>query len=162
LNDRSASAFSPFLSDLGSEHLDRVLQIELEANPHPWKREQFAAELCNEYASLRGAFVAQDTTLQGFLCTWLVADEMEILNVATHPSCRRHGIASLLLRDCVDRALAAAVTRIHLEVRSSNVPAIALYRRFAFAEVGLRRAYYAPNGEDAILMCLELPSHVAF
>ena len=87
---------------------------------------------------------------------WLVADELHILNIATHPEARRQGHGAQLLRHILELARLASYKTVELEVRRSNLAAQALYHRFQFRQVGMRARYYEDNGEDAILMTLSL------
>jgi ribosomal-protein-alanine N-acetyltransferase len=88
--------------------------------------------------------------------TWLVADELHILNVATDPTYRRRGIGQALVERAIAFARERRVRLVLLEVRRSNLPAIRLYRSFGFCVLGIRRGYYGDNGEDAIEMGLVL------
>jgi ribosomal-protein-alanine N-acetyltransferase len=92
----------------------------------------------------------------GFLVAWHVADELHVLNVATTPPMRRRGIARALLDEALAYARREHVRILLLEVRPSNRAAIKLYRAFGFTALGVRRAYYADNGEDAVEMILAL------
>lgn len=87
--------------------------------------------------------------ISGFL-VWrnLGESEFELLNLAVHPSHRRRGIGRKLL------ALLPA-GRTFLEVRASNVAAIALYAANGFVAAGTRYAYYSSPPEDGIVMRLE-------
>ncbi|HXU83070.1 MAG TPA: ribosomal protein S18-alanine N-acetyltransferase, partial [Polyangia bacterium] len=87
---------------------------------------------------------------------WLVADEVHLLNVATHPQERRMGHASRLLAHVLEYARRAACRLVTLEVRRSNETAQRLYRRFAFKAVGIRPNYYVDDQEDAVIMSLDL------
>jgi ribosomal-protein-alanine N-acetyltransferase len=87
---------------------------------------------------------------------WLVADELHILNIATHPEARRQGHGARLLRHILDVARRASYRSVELEVRRSNLAAQALYRGFQFRQVGIRARYYEDNDEDAIVMTLTL------
>lgn len=84
----------------------------------------------------------------GVCCAWVVAGEVQILEVATHPSARNQGVGGLVLRAACDRCPEGDA---FLEVRASNEPALGLYHKLGFKETGRRREYYA-NGEDAVLM----------
>jgi ribosomal-protein-alanine N-acetyltransferase len=90
-----------------------------------------------------------------FLVTWLVADELHVLNIATHPAQRRRGHARALLDHALAFARANGVRLVLLEVRRGNAGAIALYRRTGFAAIGLRSRYY-PDDEDAVEMLLRI------
>ncbi len=129
--------------------LDAVQQLECASQPDPWTFQHFADELDNPLASVD--LYWSKGVLAGFLCSWLVAGELQIQNLATLPAMRRKGIAVRLLEHVIVRSRATGLTSIWLEVRVSNVPAIALYKRFGFSVCGTRKAYY-PDGEDALLM----------
>ena len=75
-----------------------------------------------------------------------------IFGVNTLPACRRQGIADALLDALCARAAALDLAFLTLEVRASNAPAIALYRKHGFQTVGQRRNYYQKPDEDALLM----------
>jgi len=95
----------------------------------------------------------QGVVLVGASVAWVVADEVHVLDVATHPAHR--GIGRLLVRDLVTLARAHRALHLYLEVRRSNVAAIALYRDAGFATVGVRARYYRDD-EDAVEMALTL------
>jgi ribosomal-protein-alanine N-acetyltransferase len=78
------------------------------------------------------------------------ADVWHLMNIAVDPPARRRGIATALLEDMIARAGQDA--SYTLEVRPSNVHAIALYERFGFRSAGTRRRYYQDTGEDALIM----------
>ncbi|MCK4502541.1 MAG: ribosomal protein S18-alanine N-acetyltransferase [Desulfuromonadales bacterium] len=129
--------------------LDAVVAIELECYPHPWSLAQFLQELENPVATI---LVCEDETgIVGFICYWLIVDEMQILNLATAPSARRNGVAAQLLEHTFNNFLPQELASVWLEVRSGNRAAITLYQRFGFVPQGTRRAYYR-DGEDALLM----------
>jgi ribosomal-protein-alanine N-acetyltransferase len=92
----------------------------------------------------------------GVLLGWAVVDELHVINVATHPDFRRRGVARALLSTAVERAVHAGARLVLLEVRRSNRAAIDLYRGQGFSVMGVRRAYYADNSEDAIEMMLAI------
>lgn len=92
----------------------------------------------------------------GFALTWRVADEVHLINIATHPAERRRGVARALLGALIEDALSSGARMVLLEVRRSNHAAIGLYRKHGFCAIGLRRAYYSDNGEDAVEMLLSI------
>ena len=132
--------------------LARVHALECAARKDPWSREHFAAELGNPFARIDLCW--RDGELAGFICTWLVAGEVQIQNVATAPACRRQGVAARLLAQALARCRETGFEAAWLEVRASNAGAIALYERFGFRAVTRRPCCY-PDGEDAVVMCLE-------
>ncbi len=90
-----------------------------------------------------------------FLHTCHVADEIEIIDIVTDRSHRRHGYARELLEHLIAIAQSESARLIALEVRISNAPAIALYRSLAFSPISTRKSYYS-DGEDALDMHLTL------
>ena len=95
-----------------------------------------------------GLVALEDGQQIGHILYCRVIDEVEILTVAVDSAYRRQGIGYELLRHT--SALTQAKI-MHLEVRATNTPAIALYRKLGFEDVGRRKAYYR-DGEDAIVM----------
>lgn len=88
----------------------------------------------------------------GYCGAWFHVDQLHVVTVAVDPARQGHGIAQRLLLECFDRAIEAELRNVTLEVRTSNVRAQEIYRRFGFQQVGIHRAYYANNREDAIVM----------
>ena len=95
-------------------------------------------------------------TLAGYIVLSIVLDEGSIDNVAVVPEFRRRGIADLLLSHAEEQGRALELAFLTLEVRSRNEPAIRLYEKHGFVEVGRRKNYYEKPREDAILMTLFL------
>ncbi|MDT8441035.1 MAG: ribosomal protein S18-alanine N-acetyltransferase [Desulfuromonadales bacterium] len=132
--------------------LDGLCRIESASQAHPWTPGQFADELGNPAACIDLYLCRQQPA--AFLCSWLIAGELQIQNLATDPRFRRRGIAARLIAHVLQRSRRLGMQSAWLEVRAGNQSAIALYERFGFRTVGRRRAYYA-DGEDALLMGLE-------
>lgn len=131
--------------------LPEVLAIEAQAHPVPWTESIFAEELERDWARLVVLKSAAGAVL-GFSNYWLVHDEVHLLNIAVHSSHRRMGYGQQILEHVLEFAIEHRCRFVTLEVRKSNEPALALYRRHGFASVGVRPAYYADNKEDAIVM----------
>lgn len=110
---------------------------------------QLREELARGWSNLRVA--REGDAVVGYLLAWKVVDEFHLLNVAVLPERRRAGIGLRLVEDLLARAPAEGVNRVLLEVRASNVAALALYERLGFERFNLRAGYYA-DGEDAIEM----------
>lgn len=121
-----------------------------------WSPASLAAELERPGA---WAWVLQETAgsgpPQGLLLARPTLGELDVLLVLVAPAVRRHGGGSALLRAALDRARREALDIVHLEVRASNGPALAFYRRHGFLAVGRRPRYYEGR-EDAVLMSLPL------
>ena len=139
------------LRPLELDDLDDVERIERASYPTPWSRAMFASELAKPSALSTGAFAA-DGSLVGYLILSRYVDAWHVMNVAVDPDRRRNGIASLLLDHLFAQTEADARRGYTLEVRMSNLGAIALYERFGFRSRGVRRGYYTDNREDAVIM----------
>jgi ribosomal-protein-alanine N-acetyltransferase len=143
---RSASiTFEP----MRAEDLDAVMEIERRSFPEPWTPGLFLHELKVPFSKTSVARYGDE--IVGYICRWLVGDEVHILNVAVCPEARQSGIGRALVELVMQEAGQASASVITLEVRRENAAAIALYRSFGFTERGVRRNYYA-RGEDAIIM----------
>ena len=130
--------------------LPQVAALERLCFPDPWSEASFASELENPLSLW---LVALDGgTVVGYAGSQTVFDEADLLNVAVHPAYRRQGVGRALLLALEQTLSARGVHSLTLEVRSSNEPAIALYRGLGYAPVGLRRNYYLKPKEDARIM----------
>jgi ribosomal-protein-alanine N-acetyltransferase len=130
--------------------IDSVLEIEAESFPTPWTRAHFIAEVQSVHSF---PMVARHCTegIVGYVCPMVVVDEGHILNIAVRGIGRGKGIGRLLLETALDECSSRGSVVVSLEVRPSNLAAIALYRGIGFVVVGRRKRYYE-NGEDAMIM----------
>jgi ribosomal-protein-alanine N-acetyltransferase len=145
------------------EDLDRVMQIERDGFAHPWSAELIRREMAHDWSTIlvatearRGPGGAVREVLVGFVVYWLVHDELHVLNIATDRTERRRGVARALMDEAAARARQAGAVLATLEVRRSNAAALALYRQLGYRQVGIRPNYYVDEGEDAIVMVLDL------
>ena len=90
--------------------------------------------------------------IAGFLGTWYMEDQAHIVSVGVRSACRGSGIGELLLISAIEQAMARGSRVVTLELRASNTVARNLYGKYGFTERGIRKAYYADNREDAIIM----------
>ena len=90
--------------------------------------------------------------LIGIAGFWVMVDEAHITTLGVRNAYRRRGIGERLLIEIIDMATELKAHVVTLEVRVSNKEAQALYRKYRFQKVGIRRGYYSDNGEDAVLM----------
>jgi ribosomal-protein-alanine N-acetyltransferase len=93
-----------------------------------------------------------DQSIVGFLGLWFMADEAHITSVAVSESWRGRGVGELLIIGCLELAMARSVPVVTLEARVSNHVAQSLYLKYGFEKVGIRKAYYTDNREDATIM----------
>jgi ribosomal-protein-alanine N-acetyltransferase len=91
----------------------------------------------------------------GFTVTLCCGSEWEIENIAVSKKLHRRGLGMQLVNEILERAAAASVEKVFLEVRESNHPARALYEKCAFVERGRRPAYYCHPAEDAVIYCFD-------
>jgi len=138
--------------------LDSILAIETASFTSPWSRSAFENEMRAIYAHPLVVTQAVPPHILGYLCFWMVTDECHILNLAVHPSFRRAGIASSLIRRLLEVCEHKHIRGCFLEVRISNKLAISLYRKFGFVPCGIRKRYYPDTGEDAMVMKRRFPS----
>jgi [ribosomal protein S18]-alanine N-acetyltransferase len=144
-------------SVMREENLDRVLEIERSSFPRPWSPEHFLEELRLPFSKILLAWSKREqvASLVGYVCRWLTAEELHVLNVTVHPEWRCRAIGRRLIEEVLMEARSARAARALLEVRRNNAPAIALYEKVGFRKVGVRPDYYG-SGQDAVLMELEL------
>ena len=109
-----------------------------------------ASELNNKLALW---LVAEEgERVAGYIGSQTVMDETDMMNVAVHPDFRRQGIAEKLILELIDRLKTMKSHCLTLEVRASNDPAIALYGKLGFEQVGRRKNYYRNPREDALIL----------
>jgi len=132
------------------------MAIERGIYTHPWTRGNFADSLRAGYEC---RVLRRGAELLGYFVLMVAAGEAHLLNLSMSPPHQRHGHGSMLLREAAGIARKLGARSLFLEVRPSNRGAQALYTRFGFRKVGVRRGYYpAPTGrEDALVLTLPLP-----
>lgn len=131
--------------------LEAVTTIEAE-NLSPWTAGQFDGERDQDNG---WQFVAESKIsglVCGFICGRSCAGEAELLKIAVGRECQRQGVAAQLVAHAMRCLAEQKIPRCFLELRAGNFPALALYERFGFSRVGLRKNYYASPPEDAIVM----------
>ena len=141
------------IEKMKKEYIDDVYKIDEASVPIPWSKASIEEELNNILAKFIVA--KDDEKVVGFAMCWFIMDECHIGNIAILPKYRRKGIATMLLDDLLKSTKEHGTNYLLLEVRRSNEPAIALYKKMGFKEFVVRKKYYKnPNGtyEDAIIM----------
>lgn len=131
--------------------VDEVMEIEVKSFTVPWSRAAYIEELLFNTAAMY--FVAKlEDTVVSYAGIWVVLDEGHITNIAVHPEYRNYGIAQNMINTIIEFASSKGLSKVFLEVRTSNTAARKLYTKLGFIEDGIRKKYYLDNGEDAILM----------
>ena len=155
-DQRGAAEAQVEIGPIEEADLDEVVAIEREVYPLPWSRACFRNELNRPYSRLLGLREQGSGRLVGYICYWILYNEMHVLNLAVRPEFRGRGLGRRLLGHAVEVARMGEVSLVSLEVRVSNSVAINLYRSMGFRPVGVRPRYYSPEREDALLMQLDL------
>lgn len=135
---------------LAYSDLPAVIAIERRSFPTPWSLAMFVLELSKPNGICLAA--KDGDRLVGYLVCSRYDQVWHLMNVAIDPDERRRGTASSLIRTLF--AEAGGDLPFTLEVRISNLHAIAMYEGFGFRSAGMRRRYYHDNGEDALIMWL--------
>lgn len=131
-------------------HVSAVAALETICFSDPWSENSVSSELKNKLALWLVA--KENGTVAGYIGSQTCGEESDVMNVAVHPDFRRRGIAEALVNALVEELKAIGSHCLTLEVRASNVPAIALYEKMGFSEIGRRKNYYRNPREDALIL----------
>jgi len=136
--------------------LDAVTALERVCFSDPWSRQSFESEI-DDPDNIHWARVAlRDERLAGYVIGWFVLDEAHVANLAVAPMYRFLGLGRRLLLLSIGEARRRQARWLGLEVRPSNAAALALYQGLGFRLTGVRKRYYRDNGEDALVLTLDL------
>lgn len=135
--------------------------------PAPPARSSFERLLSGAKRFLSGELISSvdaqtDERILGYAGLWFVAGEAHLTSIAARESYRREGIGELLLISAINMAVERNAEIVTLEVRVSNSAAQALYEKYGFRKVGVRRGYYTDNKEDALLMSTDKITSASF
>ncbi|HMA87471.1 MAG TPA: ribosomal protein S18-alanine N-acetyltransferase [Burkholderiales bacterium] len=146
---------TPRLEPMREADLAEVAAAESEIYTHPWSRGNFADSLRARYQCYT---LRRGADLVGYFVLMVAAGEAHLLNLSVAAAHQRRGHGSALLADLMRLARELGARTLFLEVRPSNLGAQALYRRFGFRRIGLRRGYYPAQGgrEDALVLSVAL------
>ncbi len=138
------------LKEMTKDHVQAIADLEKLCFSDPWPVAGIEPELKNP---LSYWLVAMDgEVLAGYIGSQSVCGEADMMNVAVSPNYRRQGIAQRLIEGLVAGLKQKEVTSLSLEVRAGNAPAIALYAKLGFVQVGRRPNYYRNPKEDARIL----------
>ena len=135
---------------MGKSHVPQVAQLEALCFSDPWSEKSIAGELENILALWYVAL--EDDRVVGYIGSQTVCGETDVMNVAVHPDYRRRGIGQILIETLIRELKNLGSISLTLEVRASNTPAIGLYEKMGFQQVGLRKNYYRNPREDALIL----------
>lgn len=161
--DPSPSLPEVAIMPMRRRHLRSVMRIEAQAEHRGWSVGLYLAELRREH-DRRYVVARVDEQVIGFGGVLLQGPDAHVTTIAVDAGFRNRRVGTRLLLVLSRFAVARAAEAMTLEVRASNDPAIALYRRFGLAPAGIRKNYYADIGEDALIMWahdIGSPEHAA-
>jgi len=139
------------ITPMRRRHLRAVLRIEAQVYPRPWSMSLFLSELAlRATRSYLVAFVGRE--IVGYVGVMMSVDDGHITTIAVDPSWQQQKIGTRLLLAAAREAVGRGASSLTLEVRMSNHSAQAMYRRFGFKPVGVRKGYYVETSEDALVM----------
>lgn len=133
-----------------SRHVSAVAGLEKICFLDPWSEKSVASELDNPLSYW--LVWEENGQVLGYVGSQTVLGETDMMNVAVHPDARRRGIAEALILALVDGLREKESHCLTLEVRASNAPAIGLYEKLGFAQIGRRKNYYHNPKEDALIL----------
>jgi len=144
--------------DIDARNISRfqmdILEIEKSSFPSPWSANGFREEINRPVSHLWGLITGE--SFAGYICFWMFAGEIHLMNIAIHPEKRGKGLGLYLLIKMVEKGKFEGIDTVWLEVRPSNIMARMLYEKMGFKETGRRLRYYTDTCEDAIVMTLSL------
>ena len=144
------------ITEMNATHVTQVAVLEQICFADPWSEKSVASELDNRWALWLVAM--EENRVVGYIGSQTSIDETDVMNVAVHPDFRRRGIAESLIIRLVEELKTMGSHALMLEVRASNAPAIALYEKLEFSQVGCRKNYYRNPKEDALILRKEWSS----
>ena len=149
------------------DDVPQVVLLEKQISSRPWSAESFEKALTYpeqillvaEKAYAENSITPEANRLNmekrevcGYGIIFAAADQADVSNIAVDPDFRGKKIGDALMREMLNRAKERGVQEVFLEVRVSNAPAIGLYQKYGFEQIGVRKAYYEEPKEDALLM----------
>jgi [ribosomal protein S18]-alanine N-acetyltransferase len=137
-----------------TEHLSQICQIDHDILGDFWTKDSYLKEYLNPNSCLLCLVNNQKSgdIVVGFGCLWSILEEAHIILLAVIPPYQRQGLGSSLVWGLLSWANQKGLEWATLEVRASNIGAIALYQHFGFTEIGRRNDYYAKPKEAAVIM----------
>ena len=138
------------IENMNASHVAQIAELEKICFSDPWSEKSIASELHNELAFWLVAM--EEDRVAGYIGSQTVMDETDMMNVAVHPDFRRMGFGEALVNELIEKLKSMGSRCLTLEVRASNAPAITLYGKLGFSEIGRRRNYYRNPREDALIL----------
>lgn len=137
-----------------AEDIDSIYEIGTLCFADAWRRDTVAHDMEGSHSEY---FVAEmDGKVVGYGCFWFVVDEGQLVNIGVRPEYRRQGFAEAILERGLEECRDRNMKTIFLEVRVSNSPALALYKKYNFRSLGVRKGVYDLPREDGYIMSREI------
>lgn len=135
---------------MNKNHVAQIAELEKLCFNDPWSQNSIASELGNKLSLW---LVAEENgNVLGYVGSQTVLGETDMMNIATHPDYRKKGIGTSLINALIDVLAEQGSHSLMLEVRASNDPAISVYKKLGFDEIGRRKNYYRNPKEDALIL----------
>ena len=135
---------------MNDAHIGQIEELERCCFSDPWSKAMLEPELSNPLSLWLVAVC--DGQVVGYVGSQSVLDGADMMNIAVHPQYRKQGIAQRLILELISLLQDRGVKSLALEVRASNKPAICLYQKLGFVQVGCRPGYYRNPKEDAFIL----------
>ena len=139
---------------ISENDIQAVAALEADIFSDAWSVKSVSETYENRNALILGAY--KEEVLAGYVIFYYVLDEGEIARIAVSPTCRRQGVAEEIFQGLLAFCAEKEIERILLDVRVSNEPAKAFYRKAGFEEDGIRKNFYDDPKEDALLMSMTI------
>ncbi|GAA4222336.1 ribosomal-protein-alanine N-acetyltransferase [Streptosporangium album] len=144
------------LRQMTADDLPTVMRVERETFPRDaWSEGMLRGELADQPRTRHYVVALVDGEIVGYAGLFAAGDQADVQTIAVLAARRRNGIGAALLTELLAEAVRRGAQSIFLEVRADNPDAQAMYDRFGFERIGLRRRYYE-DGTDAITMKKDL------
>lgn len=142
------------IREMKQSDVPAIAELEKQCFSAPWSENMITSSMesrlsCWLVAEING-------TIAGYVGSESVIDSADMMNIAVAPEFRRQGVGIALVNGLISRLQRKSIAFLLLEVRVSNKPAIAMYEKMGFLQVGLRPRYYCNPREDAFIMRKEL------
>lgn len=135
---------------MNESHVLPITELEKVCFSDPWSENSIRSELSNPLSLW--VVAEDDGAVVGYVGSQSVLGWADMMNLAVEPAYRRRGVGEILVHELISRLKGNDVTCLTLEVRASNDPAIQLYHKLGFIEVGRRPGYYHNPREDALIL----------
>lgn len=162
------------IREMKLEDIPQVVEIEKACFSVPWSEKSFEDSICRKDTIFLISEEMQETlspenkiicidhsnpVITGYIGMYFSFEEANVTNVAVHPSYWKSGYGKELVSAAISKAKQKQIEKIFLEVRVSNEPAISLYQKKGFENLGIRKNFYDHPKEDAYIMCCDIASY---